>query len=78
MLCPKTAQKNEFLVKLALEKGAADAKIISASQVVIEDRVVLKCRVGYNHYGETLACPPIRPQRRNSEKSSPNTATPYS
>ena len=52
------AEKFQFLVKLALENGAADAKIISTTKVVVEDRVVLKCKVGCNHYGKTLACPP--------------------
>jgi predicted metal-binding protein len=55
------AEKFQFLVKLALETGAADAKIFTADKVVIEDRVVLKCKVGCNHYGETLACPPYTP-----------------
>ncbi len=55
------AEKLQFLVKLALEKGAADAKIIPASKVVVEDRVVLKCKVGCSHYGKTLACPPYTP-----------------
>jgi predicted metal-binding protein len=55
------AEKFQFLVKLALETGAADAKIFTADKVVIEDRVVLKCKVGCNHYGETLACPPYAP-----------------
>ncbi len=41
--------------------GAAEAKIIPASQIVVEDRVVLKCRVGCNNYGKTLACPPYTP-----------------
>jgi predicted metal-binding protein len=61
--CPhKITLKNfQFLVKLALEKGAADAKIIPASKVVVEDRVVLKCKVGCSHYGKTLACPPYNP-----------------
>jgi predicted metal-binding protein len=36
------AEKYQFLVKLALEYGAADAKIIPTSKVVVEDRVVLK------------------------------------
>ncbi len=34
------AEKFQFLVKLALNKGASDAKIISTSKVVVEDRVV--------------------------------------
>ena len=55
------AEKYQFLVKLALENGATDAKIIPASKVVVEDRVVLKCKVGCNHYGKTLACPPYTP-----------------
>lgn len=54
-------EKYQFLVKLALEKGAADAKVISTKKVVVEDRVVLKCKVGCNNYGKTLACPPYTP-----------------
>ena len=62
------AEKFQFLVKLALETGAAGAKIISADKVVIEDRVVLKCKVGCNHYGETLACPPYTPTAEQFRK----------
>jgi predicted metal-binding protein len=57
----KTAENFQFLVKLALEKGASDAKIIPANKVVVENRVVLKCKVGCNNYGKTLACPPYTP-----------------
>jgi len=62
------AEKFSFLVKLALEKGATDAKIISTDKVVVEDRVVLKCKVGCNHYGETLACPPYTPTAEKFRK----------
>lgn len=55
------AEKFQFLVQLALDKGAADARIIPANKVVVEDRVVLKCRVGCSNYGKTLACPPFTP-----------------
>ena len=58
----------QFLVKLALENGAADAKIIPADKVVIEDRVVLKCKVGCSHYGKTLACPPFTPTAEQFRK----------
>jgi predicted metal-binding protein len=51
----------DFLRTMALELGASDAKIIPANKVVIEDRVVLKCKVGCNNYGKTLACPPYTP-----------------
>ena len=62
------AEKYQFLVKLALDNGAADAKIVPANKVVVEDRVVLKCRVGCNHYGKTLACPPYTPSAEEFRK----------
>ncbi len=62
------AEKYQFLVKLALENGAADAKIIPTDKVVVEDRVVLKCKVGCNHYGKTLACPPYTPSAEEFRK----------
>lgn len=58
----------DFLRKRALELGAKDAKIISASKVVVEDRVVLKCKVGCNNYGKTLACPPYTPTAEEFRK----------
>ncbi|MCW4045393.1 MAG: DUF2284 domain-containing protein [Candidatus Bathyarchaeota archaeon] len=54
-------EKFDFLRKLALELGAAEAKVISADKVVVEDRVVLKCKVGCPNYGKTLTCPPYTP-----------------
>lgn len=62
------AEKFEFLVKLAKEKGAADAKIIPATKVIVEDRVVLKCKVGCKHHGKTLACPPYTPSAEEFRK----------
>ncbi len=62
------ADKFEFLAKLALEKGAAEAKILPANKVVIEDRVVLKCKIGCNNYGKTLACPPYTPSAEEFRK----------
>ncbi len=62
------AEKFQFLTKLALEKGASDAKIIPTNQVIVEDRVVLKCKVGCNHYGKTLACPPYTPSAQEFRK----------
>jgi predicted metal-binding protein len=61
-------EKYQFLVKLALENGASDAKIIPTRKVVVEDRVVLKCKVGCNHYGKTLACPPYTPSAEEFRK----------
>jgi predicted metal-binding protein len=51
----------DFLRKKAVELGAAEAKIISIQKIVIEDRVVFKCKLGCEKYGKTLACPPYAP-----------------
>lgn len=50
-----------FLKNMALELGAVDAAIIEAHKIVVEDRIVFKCRVGCMHYGKSLACPPNVP-----------------
>jgi predicted metal-binding protein len=57
------ATKNtfNFLKDLALELGATEAKILPATEIVVENRVVLKCRIGCNKYGKTLMCPPYAP-----------------
>ena len=54
-------EKFDFLRKKAIELGAIDAKIISSEEIVVEDRVVLKCKLGCEKYGKTLACPPYAP-----------------
>jgi len=51
----------DFLRKLAMEFGAVEAKIIPVAKIVIEDRVVFKCKLGCEKYGKTLACPPHAP-----------------
>jgi predicted metal-binding protein len=49
----------ERLVKIALENGATRAKLIKADQVVVDQRVPLKCLVPRcNAYGRSLTCPP--------------------
>jgi predicted metal-binding protein len=63
-----SVEKFQFLIKLAFEKGAVDAKIIPTEKVIVEDRVVLKCKVGCNHYGKTLACPPYTPSAQEFRK----------
>lgn len=68
MTIQSQGEKFDFLRKLALDLGASDAKIISSERVVIEDRVVLKCKVGCNNYGKTLACPPYTPSAEEFRK----------
>ncbi len=57
-----------FLTELALELGASEAKVIPASEVIVENRIVLKCRVGCKHYGKTLMCPPYSPSVEDFRK----------
>ena len=52
----------------ALELGAAEAKIIPVKNIVIEDRVILKCSMGCDKYGKTLACPPHAPTPERFQK----------
>jgi predicted metal-binding protein len=61
MLSQSGLEKFEFLRKLALDMGAVDARVIPADKVVVEDRIVLKCKVGCVNYGKTLMCPPYTP-----------------
>jgi len=50
------------LIQTAMERGATEAKIISAREVVLDDRVILKCQVPLcNEYGNHLLCPPNSP-----------------
>jgi predicted metal-binding protein len=58
----------DFLRELALERGAVDAKVISTDQIVIENRIVLKCKIGCANYGKTLACPPYTPSVEDFKK----------
>jgi predicted metal-binding protein len=58
----------DFLRKQALKSGAVDAKIIPVEKIVIEDRVVFKCKMGCEKYGKTLACPPYAPSPEEFRK----------
>jgi len=50
-----------FLEEKAKELGAIEAKVIPVSDVVVEDRVLLKCKTGCDDYGSKLCCPPYAP-----------------
>ena len=46
-------------VKLALEHGASAAAIVSTDQIVVDERVRMKCRFPLcAHYGACMNCPP--------------------
>jgi predicted metal-binding protein len=57
-----------FLKDMALDHGAVDAAIIKTDKIVVEDRIVFKCRVGCRHYGKSLACPPYVPTAEQFRK----------
>jgi predicted metal-binding protein len=67
-MLPQDLEKFDFLRKKALEMGAVDAKVITADKIIVEDRIVLKCRVGCVNYGKTLACPPHTPTAEEFRK----------
>lgn len=58
----KNTREFDFLRTLALNLGATEARVIPAGAVVVENRVVLKCRVGCDDYGKKLTCPPFVPK----------------
>ena len=62
------SEKFDFLRKTALKLGAVDAKIIAVEKIVVEDRVVLKCKLGCKNYSKTLACPPYAPSPEEFRK----------
>lgn len=47
--------------RAALDLGAAEAKIILTRDIVVERRVLLKCRYWCDEYGRNWSCPPYVP-----------------
>lgn len=62
-------EKFRFLTDRAREAGAADARVIPASGIVVEDRVREKCRTGCFEYGKHLTCPPYAPEVADFRRS---------
>ncbi len=53
----------------ALEWGASDVKVIPAREVVVDERVRIKCQVPRCHlYGESANCPPHAPSLEEIRK----------
>lgn len=55
----ETSKEYEYLEKAAMELGAGSVKIIPVDQIVVEDRVRLRCMIGCPSYGANLKCPPF-------------------
>ena len=51
----------DFLKLAAMNLGATDARVITTSDVIVENRVPLKCRTGCTTFGTRLTCPPHAP-----------------
>jgi len=51
----------DTLKKIAMDLGALDARVISTKDVVVENRVVLKCKYWCDRYGMNWSCPPYVP-----------------
>lgn len=60
---PSERERDEFsfLLRQASSLGATEARIISSDKIVVEDRVLLKCKSGCHWYGHKLVCPPFTP-----------------
>jgi len=57
----KKGESFDFLIDEAKRLGAVEAKTINSEKVVVEDRVLLKCRTGCDSYGKRFVCPPYTP-----------------
>jgi len=62
-------EKFRFLADKAREAGAADARIIPAYGIIVEDRVRQKCLTGCYESGKHLTCPPHAPPVEDFRKS---------
>ncbi len=51
-------QSFEGLVQYAKSKGAADVKLMSARDIVLDPRSLLKCRFGCGRWGKYWTCQP--------------------
>ena len=54
-------EKYEKFIKMAVELGASDARIIKTDSIVTAAWVRWKCRYGCGGYGSSLCCPPNSP-----------------
>ncbi len=56
------AQKLRKVIDTLKKKGASEARLIKVSDVVVDERVRLKCQVPIcDSYGKNLMCPPYLP-----------------
>lgn len=61
-------EKYEKFIKMAIELGASDARIIEMDGIVTAAWVEWKCRYGCPLYNSTLRCPPNTPTYRETRE----------
>ncbi len=58
----------EKYIKLAVNKGATEAKLIHPSSVVTAPWVKMKCQFGCPAYGQSYCCPPDTPDHNQTRE----------
>jgi len=56
-------------VKIALNAGAAEARIIDASTIKTAAWTRLRCQFGCSGYGTNLCCPPYTPKPEEMQRA---------
>ena len=59
---PKADRELKAFCELAIKMGAAEAKVVRRSDIVLRRWVRLKCQYGCGNYGMWLTCPPYSPK----------------
>jgi predicted metal-binding protein len=69
-MAPNEADKKQYssYIKIALEKGAVEAKIIPAPSIKTAAWTRLRCQYGCSNYGTNLCCPPFSPTAEETQK----------
>ncbi len=62
------ASEFQFLLEEAKRLETIEAKIVTPGKLVVEDRVVLKCKSGCHMYGHKFVCPPYAPTPQEFRK----------
>ena len=55
-------------VKIALEKGASEVRVIQASSIKTAAWIRLRCQYGCPNYGTNLCCPPFSPTSEETQR----------
>ncbi len=63
------AEEYSSYVRLAVEKGAAEAKVISADSIKTASWTRFRCQYGCANYNTNLCCPPYTPTAEETQKA---------